>query len=356
MMIILFLCVFFVFSPIFVSDTNDVYKFYVNDDYHGNISGWGVDHFATIQDAIDNAIGGDTIFVYDGTYYENIEVNKTIILIGEGINTTIIDGVDIYGYVVEINNVNFVNISGFTIRGEYGGVHINNSDHNVLSYNMIIGCGGNPLIDIPQEISGLAGIELRLSNNNTIFENIIKCKSNYNLLLIGSNKNTIYGNIIVGSHYGISLIAESTNPFDILNATSSNNNMIYGNNITNNEIGLHLSISSLNNFIYLNNIINNTKNANDEGINTSWDFEGRGNYWSDYYGSDTNKDGIGNIPYYVPGGNNQDNYPLTIPYKETNVKVMIDPETVYFKLFIGVVISILFVLPISYIWYRKRTK
>ena len=132
--------------------------------------------------------------------------------------------------------------------------------------------------------------------------------------------------------------------------------MIYGNNITNNEIGLHLSISSLNNFIYLNNIINNTKNANDEGINTSWDFEGRGNYWSDYYGSDTNKDGIGNIPYYVPGGNNQDNYPLTIPYKETYVKVMIDPETVYFMLFIGVVISILFVLPISYIWYRKRTK
>ena len=33
--------------------------------------------YTTIQDAIDNASAGDTIYVWDGLYYENIEIQKT---------------------------------------------------------------------------------------------------------------------------------------------------------------------------------------------------------------------------------------------------------------------------------------
>ena len=54
----------------------------------GNI--WIVDvngsgNFTKIQDAIDNASDGDVILVYNGTYYENISINKCLTIIG---NTT----------------------------------------------------------------------------------------------------------------------------------------------------------------------------------------------------------------------------------------------------------------------------
>lgn len=38
--------------------------------------------YKIIQDAIDNAIAGDTILVYSGTYYENVNVTKKLILRG----------------------------------------------------------------------------------------------------------------------------------------------------------------------------------------------------------------------------------------------------------------------------------
>jgi len=40
-----------------------------------------------------------------------------------------------------------------------------------------------------------------------------------------------------------------------------------------------------------------------------WDYDGEGNYWSDYNGTDDNQDGIGNTPYIIDE-NNTDNFPL----------------------------------------------
>jgi len=78
---------------------------YVDDD--------GGADYKKIQDAIDNASEGDTIFVYNGTYYENLVVNKKIDLIGEDKHTTIIDGV-MKGDTITIN-VEGVTLSNFTI-------------------------------------------------------------------------------------------------------------------------------------------------------------------------------------------------------------------------------------------------
>jgi len=48
-------------------------------------------NYTTIQSAINTANPGDTIFVYSGTYYENVLVNKTLNLFGENKDITIIN-------------------------------------------------------------------------------------------------------------------------------------------------------------------------------------------------------------------------------------------------------------------------
>ena len=56
------------------------------------VGGSGPNNFTKIQDAIDNSSDGDTIFVFNGTYYENIVIESSISLIGEDKNITTIDG------------------------------------------------------------------------------------------------------------------------------------------------------------------------------------------------------------------------------------------------------------------------
>ncbi|MEA2054542.1 MAG: NosD domain-containing protein [Candidatus Thermoplasmatota archaeon] len=88
----------------------------------------------------------------------------------------------------------------------------------------------------------------------------------------------------------------------------SANNTITGCTISNSGLGVQLLRSSNSNSIYYNNFINNKMNAWDWGIN-QWDYENKGNYWSNYSGIDENSDGVGDIPYTI-GEFSKDNYPL----------------------------------------------
>ena len=58
------------------------------------VGGLSFGNYSSIQDAINDAFNGCTIFVYNDSspYYENVVIHKTINLIGEDIDTTIIDG------------------------------------------------------------------------------------------------------------------------------------------------------------------------------------------------------------------------------------------------------------------------
>jgi parallel beta-helix repeat protein len=94
----------------------------------------------------------------------------------------------------------------------------------------------------------------------------------------------------------------------------THNNSIFGNNITNNTAGMRIHRSQ-NNSIYHNNFINNKYDisiiAGPPGTTlvTHFDNGTTGNHWSNYNGTDSNGDGIGDTPYIIDE-NNQDNYPL----------------------------------------------
>ena len=113
---------------------------YLKDNYfeYGN--------YTSIQSAINDANDGDTVFVYDDSspYYENIWINRSVNLIGENRNTTIIDG-NFKGSVIKINSDNVV-VCGFTLKnikdyylhqGKYGCIEIQQSKNILVKDNII---------------------------------------------------------------------------------------------------------------------------------------------------------------------------------------------------------------------------
>ena len=76
-------------------------------------------------------------------------------------------------------------------------------------------------------------------------------------------------------------------------------------------VGIYLSCSN-NTIFYHNNFVNNTNQVEIiESYNSAWD--NSGNYWSNYNGTDLNRDGIGDTPYDIDA-NNRDGYPLMNPF------------------------------------------
>ncbi len=262
------------------------------------------DDYPTIQEAINNANPGDTIFVRKRTYYENIVINKSITLVGEDRENTIIDGNSV-GNVVSIKTSN-VKINGFTIR---------NSDPST-------GCGifierfGNSAISNNNIRNNGVGIQIMLSSNNRIYENIISM--NYiGVQPIFSSGNAIYKNAIESNTFGIDIYSYSTS------------NFFYENIIKNNNWGISIAYYSNNNTFYHNNFINNMHNVYAEQTTNIWNYGDEGNYWDNYIEKDLNKDGIGDTPCTI-AENNIDYYPLmgmfytfTISLKENTYHVTI---------------------------------
>ena len=108
--------------------------------------------FNTIQAAIDAAIGGETICVADGTYNEDVVINKEITLAGDGATaTSIINGVSGAQTGAVSIAANNVTLSGFEINGVDGSVaavRITGAHSGAtVSYNKIAGGNAGGAVD-----------------------------------------------------------------------------------------------------------------------------------------------------------------------------------------------------------------
>jgi len=225
----------------FINTTNadPLPKFYVDDDYDSNTPGWQVDHFNTIQDAIDVSSEGDRIIVYAGTYTENIIINKTSLdVFGEDKTLTIIDAAD-SGNAVTISNSS-VDLSAFTIKDS------GTSNDNAVVYVNADSC---KIIDNIIQ-SGRYGIFVNNSSSTTIYYNTITSNSGDGIHLNKSNSNEITYNTITSNNNGIFCY------------NSSHNTLSYNPSIRSNSAnGIFLNETCIGNTISNNDISSNTKNG-----------------------------------------------------------------------------------------------
>jgi len=115
----------------------------------------GEEEYTSIQDAINDASNGDTIYVNSGVYHENIYINKTINLFGNKKGISIING-SMNKYTIYVSTHN-ITIQNFTIKNSQIGIKLKDS------YNITI--RGNTIQQT--EI----GINIDNSSNNTIYSN-----------------------------------------------------------------------------------------------------------------------------------------------------------------------------------------
>jgi parallel beta-helix repeat protein len=228
-----------VFGFIMIVDTTmDIIPTVKGTTYYVNETGSG-GAFTSIQSAIDAANPGDTVFVYSGTYSENVNVNKMINLIGEDKDLTVVDGGGT-GDVVHVTS-NWVNVTGFTFTnggsgaGEVGieldnvnncsvifnnctdsyyGIYLYRSDDNDIQNNTVVynrygisihQSQDNYVFNNTAHDNILDGITMPSSYYNTIDENTVYYNGQQGISATG-DYNTIKNNLIYGTHYhGVAL-------------------------------------------------------------------------------------------------------------------------------------------------------
>ncbi len=254
----------------------------------------GTADYETIEQAIEAAQNGDSIFVRSGLYQEqNMIIDKTLTLTGEEAATTIVQGDG--SQTLCIIRANEVSISNFTFTGG-GGENIG-SNLDISADECII---SDNIITNNEDV----GITIHDSSDVIIQNNVITYCPFAGIRNYGNtDSNTIKNNQIDECINGI-LVTDSTDQLIEYNVVSNCSKGIYleecrGNNVEynqlhDNEQGMFVTYAA-ENIITKNNFISNREHAkfntwlSPTGLQLSeWD----ANYWDD---------SISSLPKWIPG-------------------------------------------------------
>ena len=174
-----------------------------------NESGWWRDggvfnaSGTPIQAAVGAADVGDSIYVWNGSYTENVDVDKRLTLEGEGADVVVVTAPS-SASIFEVT-ADYVNISGFAVRGtthyNMAGIYLNNANHCNIS-------GNNASYHDH-------GIYLKYSSDNTLHNNTANSNNDFNgdgIYLWSSCNNMLTGNTANSNdYYGICLYYSCNN-------------------------------------------------------------------------------------------------------------------------------------------------
>jgi parallel beta-helix repeat protein len=218
------------------------------------VGGSGPGNYTKIQDAVDNASDGDTVFVYDDSspYIEYICIGKALTLRGEDKNTTVIEG---YVHLTASK----VTLCNFTFqKADWTGIEVSSSAGEISDVVIVDNI-------IKLTINGIAASYASLNIKRNIIED------NFRGVSLQNSYAIIEYNIIHHNSQGISawakegtLITHNDIRFSQtgIGVGSSSRINILNNNLQENEYGIFLYNSK---FIVIkeNNFIDNSYlNAN----------------------------------------------------------------------------------------------
>jgi len=289
------------------------------------VGGSGPNNYTRIQDAVDDAVDGDTVFVYDDSspYSEHLNIMKSIMIIGENKDMTKIYGAGEIKDILFIlsRNVTVINFtiqyatnlkSGILIKDSsyvtimdckfsnipsMDAVTVSNSDNILINNCLMAASFDDATIDSTQNDRYISGITLEGNCiNTTISRNTISHASYAGIIILKDCLNTrVTGNYIHSNDlYGIRV--QYSNSTTIMeNSVVKNheegiailycdNTHISGNTIEDNGragVGVAGSTNTLiirNNFIhngFIGNFAFNLGNGFENRINCTWNE----NYW-----------------------------------------------------------------------------
>jgi len=212
-----------------------------------------------------------------------------------GVSNTV-DGKPIQ-YIIGIQNEIFenqtntgvlylINCINVTVRN----LNLTKNRHGVFCFNIT-----DSRIENVTALENNYGIYLQDSTGNVIDNN--RCSRNWvGICLQDSDHNVVENNTAGNGEKGISLY-------------EAHNNNLRGNNVVNSLYGVRL-YSSHSNEVFHNNLIENTEQVSlISSYQNAWDNGFEGNFWSNYVGSDINRDGLGDI-HQIIDDDNRDHFPL----------------------------------------------
>jgi parallel beta-helix repeat protein len=240
--------------------------------------------------------------------------------------------------IIQKSNI-VLNGAGYTLLGPYNGT---------ASNNWIVGNGPN------QQTNGtfadyIIGVDFGGKDVDGITVKNLNVKNFSIGMYVWTKNNTIMGNNFSDNIVGI--------------LVSGSNQTLTGNYIANNQMGLFFGFNNKvtnviptdievdhndfqKNIVQLNGCGCATPNASEPVHN--WDDGREGNFWSDYNGTDSNNDGVGDMPYVIDVLN-QDRYPLL----QSPVKLpVVSPKIPFEAIVLGV--SVIVISVVALMFYKRR--